>query len=445
MQAHALWGMALATALSGCAEMSGGQVWPGRAWLAPPAPQDARPPDTLASGRQAARSIWGVVPSAPRRKADLRPGLIQGSAVAVSADTLVANCLVVGGRARVGLVRHNKYRIARVTADAHGQVCRLTVTEGPLTPVAGLRSFADLRVGEPVVALASRTSVEVAAAPGWLAGKGSAGDPFLEATPAVPAGNRSAVLVDGFGNLIGLGAAAPVAGGVVLAVPVGPAAAPSLARRDLGEADVLVAALAPTPRAQPRQAPVLLALADDDRDSADRTPATRRGDVAADEPEAAPTPRGSPVRGPDRGETDGPGATGGGGAGGAPATGGGNGNGATAGGGTGGEAPGAAPDVGGSQTPDAGPGTGAAPGDGSNGAAGGSTGGEAADDGGRGRGRGGSNRGRGGGRGDDGDDADGGTRGRGDDGGGRGHGRGGEDGGRGGGRGGDHGDDGNDD
>ena len=208
-----------------------------RPGLAEPSLARAAGPDAghLASGRQAARSIWAVVPSAPRRKADLRPDLIQGSAVAVSADTLVANCLVVGGRARVGLVRHNKYRMARVTADAHGQVCRLTVAEGPLTPVAGLRSFADLRVGEPVVALASRSSAEVAAAPGWLAGKGSADDPFLEATPAVPAGNRSAVLVDGFGNLIGLGAAAPVAGGLVLAVPVGPAAAPSLANRDLGE------------------------------------------------------------------------------------------------------------------------------------------------------------------------------------------------------------------
>ncbi len=321
MQARALWGMALATALSGCAEMSGGQVWPGRAWFAPPAPQGAQPPDTLASGRQAARSIWAVVPSAPRRKADLRPDLIQGSAVAVSADTLVANCLVVGGRARVGLVRHNKYRMARVTADAHGQVCRLTVAEGPLTPVAGLRSFADLRVGEPVVALASRSSAEVAAAPGWLAGKGSADDPFLEATPAVPAGNRSAVLVDGFGNLIGLGAAAPVAGGLVLAVPVGPAAAPSLANRDLGEADVLVAALAPAPRAQPRQAPILLALGDDDRDSADRTPATRRAEAATDEREAAPTPRASPVDGSAGGGADGPGVTDGGGSEGAPATG----------------------------------------------------------------------------------------------------------------------------
>ena len=105
MQARALWVVAVATALSGCAEISGGPVWPGRAWFAPPVPQGAQPPDPLASGRQAARSIWAVVPSAPRRKADLRPDLIQGSAVAVSADTLLASCLVVGGRTRVGLVR----------------------------------------------------------------------------------------------------------------------------------------------------------------------------------------------------------------------------------------------------------------------------------------------------------------------------------------------------
>ena len=304
----------------------------------------------------------------------------------------MANCLVVGGRARVGLVRHNKYRMARVTADAHGQVCRLTVAEGPLTPVAGLRSFADLRVGEPVVALASRSSAEVAAAPGWLAGKGSADDPFLEATPAVPAGNRSAVLVDGFGNLIGLGAAAPVAGGLVLAVPVGPAAAPSLANRNLGGAEVLVAALAPTPRAQPRQAPILLALGDDERDSADRTSATRRAEAATDEREAAPTPRASPVDGSAGGGADGPGVTAGGGSEGAPATG----AGSVDGGGTGGETPSAGPDAGGGQAPDAGPGAGAAPGDGVDGAAGGSAGGVAADDGEHGRGRGGSNRGRGG-------------------------------------------------
>ena len=280
----------------------------------------------------------------------------------------------------VGLVRHNKYRIATVTPDATGQLCRLTVTEGPLTPAAGWRSFADLRVGEPVTALASRTSAEVAAAAGWLAGKGSNADPYLEATSAVPDGNRSAVLFDGFGNLIGLGAAAPVAGGLMLAVPVDARVAPALVNRDLGAADVLLAALTPTPRAQPRQAPILLAVGSDDRNSADRAPPARQAEADADrgtggrEPSAGPAP-GSPGEAPASGA--GAGGTGAGGTGGT--------GGSTSG--PGGEI-GAAPTPGGTaEAPEAAPDAGPTPGDGPVGPVG-RPGGEAvADDDGVGRGR----------------------------------------------------------
>ena len=292
MRARALVGMGLAASLGACA--GDGEPWWRQGRSTPPvAAQDA---DAGPPGQLAARSIWGVVPNAPRRKADLRASQIAGSAVAVADDMLLAHCLAVAGRSSVGLVRHNKYRIATVTPDATGQLCRLTVTEGPLTPAVGWRSFADLRVGEPVTALASRTSAEVAAAAGWLAGKGSAADPYLEATSAVPDGNRSAVLFDGFGNLIGLGAAAPVAGGLMLAVPVDARVAPALVNRDLGAADVLLAALTPTPRAQPRQAPILLAVGSDDRNSADRAPPARQTAAAADRgprsraPSAGPAP-----------------------------------------------------------------------------------------------------------------------------------------------------------
>ena len=292
MLLRALGGVALAVALAGCVRADADPLGALRAWLA--APGATPPPDTLASSRQAARSVWGVVPDPPRRKADLRPGLIAGSAVAVSDDTLLANCAVVGRRSRVGLVRHNKYRLARVAAGGPGEACRLTVAEGPLTPVAGFRSFADLRVGEPVIVLSSRTSAQVAAAPGWLAGKGAAEDPFLETTVAAPTGSRSTVLVDGFGNLIGLGAAPPVAGGLLLAVPLAPASVPDLARHDLAEAPALTAALAPVPRIEPWQPPILLALGTDDRDSADRVPAARRADAATDEASGPAASGGSP-------------------------------------------------------------------------------------------------------------------------------------------------------
>ena len=416
------------TTLGACVGAGERSAWPTLASLWPVTPAISAASDPVETGTRAARSIWGVVPSAPRRKADLRPELIRGSAMAVSADTLLASCQAVEGRPRVGLVRHNKYRIARVTPDAAGQICRLTVAEGPLTPAAGYRSFADLRVGEPVVALASRTSAEVAAAPGWLAGKGSSDDPFLEATPTVPAGNRSAVLVDGFGNLIGLGAAAPVAGGLVLAVPVGPAATADLANRDLGEADVLLAALTPSPRAQPRQPAVLLAVGNDDRDSTDRAPATRRAALTAGDGAGAPAPSGGPARGLGGGAAAGGAPVGGSGPGTTGSVDGVSTGGSTAGGGA---VTGTSPATDGAgEAPSTGPVGNPVAGGGAGGTVGGPGRDVAADDDGGGRGRGGSNRGRGGGgRGDGGDDDDDGdSRGRGNGGrGGGGRGDGGDD------------------
>ena len=401
MLLRTLQGLALAATLGACADIDGVRRGLLPTWL--DEPEDPTGADTIGSGRQAARSIWGVVPVPPPRKADLRPEMIEGSAIAVAGDTLLANCAVLGGRARVGVVRHNKYRIARVAGSRQGAVCRLVVDRGPLTPVAGWRSFADLRLGEPVVVLASRTSAEVAAAPGWLVGKGDPGDPFLEVTAAVPAGHRSAVLVDGFGHLIGLGAAAPLAGALVLAAPIESTAAPEVANQDLGSDEALVAALTANPRAQPIVPPVLLALGGDERDHGDRPPADRRNEAAADEP-AAPAEPGGPAG--NGGSTGNDGAAAGGGAG----------NGASS--------PGGAPTSGGAQAPDPGPGSGTPDDGGTTVGGGGGTG--ASNDEGRGR----HGRGRGGrDRDADGDDADHGGRGRGR--GGRDRDRSGEDGGRG--------------
>src|SRR3954468_14807309 len=80
---------------------------------------------------QVARSIWGVVPDPPRRKQDLKPELIRGTAVAVAPDTLLASCQAVGQRRQVGVVRHNKYRLAQVSPalQSDQDVCALHVAD----------------------------------------------------------------------------------------------------------------------------------------------------------------------------------------------------------------------------------------------------------------------------------------------------------------------------
>jgi hypothetical protein len=240
--------------------------------------------------------LWGVVPDAPRYKKDLKPGLIRGSAVAVSDGTLLASCRVAGGRQRIGLVRHNKYEIARVrAADPERSVCVLEVADdcAAAEPGTGFRSLADLRVGEPVYAVVSRTSAEFAVAEGRVTGKpGAAGTGALETSLVLPAGARSAVLVDALGTLIGLGSGSAKGGAAtVAAVPT--RAVTRLANRDLGEDGAVRLAALPSPArvtASDGRAPVLILFRDEpDRDDGDR-PTAVAATAEAEASRAAPVP-----------------------------------------------------------------------------------------------------------------------------------------------------------
>src|SRR3954451_11046546 len=185
---------------------------------------------------QVARSIWGVVPDPPRRKQDLKPKLIRGTAVAVAPDTLLASCQAVGQRRQVGVVRHNKYRLAQVSPalQPDQDVCALHVADAPLNVAGGFRSFPDLRVGEPIYAVVSRTSAEYALAEGQLVAKGGPNTSLLETTLALPPGTLSAVLFDAGGNVVGLGSGGPTVDSVVVGAPLSAALAPGIAPRALG-------------------------------------------------------------------------------------------------------------------------------------------------------------------------------------------------------------------
>jgi hypothetical protein len=206
-----------------------------------------------ATQRRIAGSIWAVAPGAPSGRVRAPPELVQGSAVAVSPRTLLASCDVAGGQGQVRVARRSSHRAARVAgADAERRVCALAPTEAELRPVGAYRPFDDLRVGEPILAVASRSSRDFVLARGWLVAKGGPADPFLETTLVLPPGAKSAVLFDGFGNLVGLGSAGPASESVVLATPVPAALAPELAPANLGDSPALLASLAPEPAASPR-------------------------------------------------------------------------------------------------------------------------------------------------------------------------------------------------
>ncbi len=169
--------------------------------------------------------VWSRTP--PRYKKDLRPGLLRGSAVAVSDRTLLASCAAVGRGGRVGLVRHRKYEIAQVSrpkgAERSG-ICLLTVPGAELQPARAYRPPADIRPGEPVYAPVNRTSDD------FLLGAGRArrqdGRAAFRADLSLPPRTRSAVLFDARGNLVGLSAGGA---GTIAVAGLGPALVPRLA------------------------------------------------------------------------------------------------------------------------------------------------------------------------------------------------------------------------
>jgi hypothetical protein len=154
------------------------------------------------AAKQVSRSLWGLVPDAPHRKADLTPSMVRGSAVAVSTSTLLAPCAALGRHRQVGLVRHGKFVRARVSRQSGGQICELRVAGQTLQPVKGQRALGSLSRGEPLYVIANRDSSRYALAEVPLSGRRRGAR--LETGLSLPAGPQSFVLVDRRGHLVGL-------------------------------------------------------------------------------------------------------------------------------------------------------------------------------------------------------------------------------------------------
>jgi hypothetical protein len=235
-----------ATALLCLAGCGGG----GTPQASPRASAQQAEEEANAAARRVARSLWGVVPDAPERKADVDLGAIKGSAVAVAPDTLLVSCRALRQPERVGLERQNKYRLARVVGtDPGGSVCVLGAPDAPLSPATGYRSAGDLRPGEPVYALSHRNSFDMTLAAGRIVA-GPAGR--LAADLEMPGDRLGVVLFDRFGDLVGIGSGPAAPGAPVdLATLAGPLV-PGLPNHDHGGA---APRQAPAPTTPPRDLP----------------------------------------------------------------------------------------------------------------------------------------------------------------------------------------------
>lgn len=253
------WGtlLVLGVSLTACAPWQEGNVISlPRLQLWKPADRSIAPGPAEAQ-RRVASSVWSVTQPTGAWRSWFWPQAARGSAVAIASDQLLAACDAAQGKELVGVARRSSMRLARVRGvGADGRLCILRVPDAEIGVVRAYRPFADLQVGEPLIAVTSQTSRRYVISHGRLVAKGSSADSYLETTLAAPPGASSVAVFDAFGNLVGLGAPGAMPGSLLVAFPVPLEAASQLTAARIGESPEVQKALRAMPQPTARSIPV---------------------------------------------------------------------------------------------------------------------------------------------------------------------------------------------
>lgn len=138
--------------------------------------------------------------------AERRSGTSQGSAVAISTTELVTNCHVVEQALKLTLKQGKDEWPATISrADPANDRCVVTTSALPLQPVAGMRSYDSLEVGEPAYTLGSPVGLELTLGNGIVSGRrDEQGHHYVQTNAPISPGSSGGGLFDARGNLIGV-------------------------------------------------------------------------------------------------------------------------------------------------------------------------------------------------------------------------------------------------
>ena len=178
---------------------------------APPMPPEigaARGPGAQALFKVASQSVYGVLGRLPPGPDGTRRS-VYGSAIAVTDKLAITNCHVVekaGEDIYLGAASGDALEQATlVAANYEADRCVLGVHDQDLRPVAGVRGFDGLEVGETVYAIGNPMRLDRTLSDGLLSAKRVIGElRYLQTTAAISPGSSGGGLFDGRGNLIGV-------------------------------------------------------------------------------------------------------------------------------------------------------------------------------------------------------------------------------------------------
>ena len=151
------------------------------------------------------RSVFVV--GAARSIGDARArDILQGSAVAIAEHLLLTNCHVVQNRPVIVLLQdHVTWRAKLVASDPENDRCVLESEGAALVPIAGVREFSDIAVGERVFAIGAPRALERTLTEGLVSGlRAAKGRNLIQTSAPLSPGSSGGGLFDERGNLLGI-------------------------------------------------------------------------------------------------------------------------------------------------------------------------------------------------------------------------------------------------
>lgn len=150
-------------------------------------------------------SVYAVL-AAPTKDSLLNGDIKQGSAVAVSKKNLLTNCHVLEDSSFIAIIQQKKYLQAKlIRADPETDRCVLQAAESSLIPIAGVRLWSTLKIGERVYSIGTPSGLEQTLGEGIISGlREYKGVNSIQTTAQISPGSSGGGLFDDKGNLIGI-------------------------------------------------------------------------------------------------------------------------------------------------------------------------------------------------------------------------------------------------
>jgi len=152
------------------------------------------------------KSVYVLLSGPSEDSFRIRRDIRQGSAVAVTSHVALTNCHVLRGNNLHFLVKGKAVlRAAIAYGHEDSDRCALRVLSGLLVPVAGVRPYSALAIGERVYTVGSPSGLENTLGEGIVSGLRKRRDvDLVQTTAPISPGSSGGGLFDASGNLIGI-------------------------------------------------------------------------------------------------------------------------------------------------------------------------------------------------------------------------------------------------